>query len=97
MTKLYKSVYMTGNAVRRYQYGEKPMVVWNSYTCPYAQRLIMALAQKDVPYEKRDVNDLYTGKPPEMLLANPNGLVPSKCLLLPSSGVHLRFFKDMGS
>ena len=76
--ELFKLTNIAGAAVRRFDYGSKPLIVWNSNHCPFAQRLIIALQVKNIPYEKRDVIDLYNGKPPEMLIANPRGLVPSK-------------------
>jgi len=75
--ELFKLTNIAGAAVRRFDYGSKPLIVWNSNHCPFAQRLIIALQVKNIPYEKRDVIDLYNGKPPEMLIANPRGLVPT--------------------
>lgn len=50
------------------------MEIWHARPCPYSMRVRVALAEKGVPYQAREVD--LVRKPPELLQVNPKGGVP---------------------
>jgi len=50
------------------------MELWHAWGCPYCMRVRIALAEKGVAYEEREVD--LSRKPPELFTVNPLGGVP---------------------
>ncbi|GBG65701.1 hypothetical protein CBR_g52001 [Chara braunii] len=55
--------------------GEGEVVLYSSWYCPYAQRARISLEEKRIAYRQVEVD--LSNKPPELLAANPRGLVPA--------------------
>ncbi|KZV84991.1 glutathione S-transferase [Exidia glandulosa HHB12029] len=53
----------------------QPLVFYAGWFCPYVQRNWIALEEKGVPYQYKEVNPYK--KDPHFLAVNPKGLVPS--------------------
>jgi len=51
------------------------LVLYGSWFCPFVQRVWIALEEKDVLYQYKEVNPYK--KPPELMKVNPRGLVPA--------------------
>jgi glutathione S-transferase len=71
------------------------MTLWHAWTCPYCQRVRIALAEKGIAHERRDVD--LADKPRELFAVNPAGGVPvlvEEGRPVPDSLVILEYLED---
>ncbi|BGP53111.1 hypothetical protein JCM8202v2_000670 [Rhodotorula sphaerocarpa] len=54
---------------------QHPLVFYAGWFCPFVQRVWIALEEKGIPYEYREINPYK--KEPHFLEINPKGLVPA--------------------
>jgi glutathione S-transferase len=72
------------------------MELWHAWTCPYSQRVRIALAEKGITVEEHVVD--LASKPPVLLELNPAGGVPVLVVdgvALPDSNVILQYLEDL--
>lgn len=71
------------------------MELWHAWTCPYCMRVRVALAEKGLAYEEREID--LARKPPELLPLNPQNGVPvlvADGVAIPDSIVILQYLED---
>ena len=71
------------------------MVLWHTWGCPYCVRVRIALAEKGIPYDERDIDLAH--KPPELARMNPANAVPVLVVdgaAIPESLVILQYLED---
>ena len=71
------------------------MELWHAWICPYCIRVRIALAEKGIPYEEREVD--LARKPKELFAVNPSGAVPVLVdggAAIPESIVILQYLED---
>ncbi len=71
------------------------MELWHAWTCPYSQRVRIALAEKRLQVEEHVVD--LANKPPELMKINPAGGVPVLVVdgvAIPDSSAILRYLED---
>jgi glutathione S-transferase len=71
------------------------MVLWHTWTCPYCARVRIALAEKGIPYDEREVDLRH--KPPELARLNPASAVPVLVVgdaPIPESLVIVQYLED---
>jgi len=69
--------------------------LWHAWTCPYCMRVRVALAEKGLAYEEREID--LARKPPELLALNPQNGVPvlvADGVAIPDSIVILQYLED---
>ncbi|KAI0127333.1 glutathione-S-transferase theta, GST [Xylariales sp. AK1849] len=54
---------------------EQPLKLYAGWFCPFVQRVWLALEEKGIPYQYVEVNPYHKG--PDLMRANPRGLVPT--------------------
>ncbi|KAI1210221.1 putative glutathione-S-transferase theta, GST [Annulohypoxylon truncatum] len=54
---------------------EQPLKLFAGWFCPFVQRVWITLEEKGIPYQYIEINPYHKG--PELLRANPRGLVPT--------------------
>ncbi|XDG05387.1 hypothetical protein ABKA04_005002 [Annulohypoxylon sp. FPYF3050] len=54
---------------------EQPLKLFAGWFCPFVQRVWITLEEKRIPYQYIEINPYHKG--PELLRANPRGLVPT--------------------
>ncbi|KAI1443149.1 putative glutathione-S-transferase theta, GST [Annulohypoxylon stygium] len=54
---------------------ERPLKLFAGWFCPFVQRVWITLEEKRIPYQYIEINPYHKG--PELLRANPRGLVPT--------------------
>ncbi|KAI1265012.1 putative glutathione S-transferase [Xylariaceae sp. FL1019] len=54
---------------------EQPLKLFSGWFCPFVQRTWITLEEKGIPYQYVEVNPYHKG--PELMAANPRGLVPT--------------------
>lgn len=71
------------------------MELWHSPSCPYCQRVRIALAEKGLQVAERPVD--LAARPPELLALHPSGGVPvlvAEGTPIPESGVILQYLEE---
>jgi RNA polymerase-associated protein len=74
------------------------MELWHAWTCPYSQRVRIALAEKGLSVEEHVVD--LASKPPALLALNPAGGVPVLVVdgaAIPDSSVILQYLEDLAT
>ncbi|TVY54593.1 Glutathione S-transferase omega-1 [Lachnellula suecica] len=54
---------------------EEPLKLYSGWFCPFVQRVLLVLLEKDIPFQYIEVNPYH--KPQSLLTLNPRGLVPT--------------------
>ncbi|KAI1328139.1 putative glutathione S-transferase [Xylariaceae sp. FL0255] len=54
---------------------EQPLKLYSGWFCPFVQRTWIVLEEKGIPYQYVEINPYHKG--PELMRANPRGLVPT--------------------
>ncbi|KAI0133921.1 thioredoxin-like protein [Xylariales sp. AK1849] len=76
---------------------ENKLILYTNYTCTWANRVNMALAELTIPFEERIIN-VDGPRPPEFLRLNPRGLVPVLIYndeIIIESAIVCQFLADM--
>ncbi|HEX9049672.1 MAG TPA: glutathione S-transferase family protein [Anaeromyxobacter sp.] len=72
------------------------MELWHAWVCPYCMRVRIALAEKGIAYDEREIE--LARKPPELFAVNPAGGVPVLVVeggaAIPESIVILQYLED---
>ncbi len=71
------------------------MELWHAWTCPYCMRVRVALAEKGLRYDEKEID--LAKKPPELLALNPAGGVPVLVVdgaAIPDSSAILQYLED---
>ncbi|KAF7868376.1 hypothetical protein EAF04_004908 [Stromatinia cepivora] len=54
---------------------EEPVKLYAGWFCPFVQRVLLILLEKNIPFQYIEVNPYH--KPPSLLKLNPRGLIPT--------------------
>ncbi|KAJ5038945.1 uncharacterized protein L3040_006619 [Drepanopeziza brunnea f. sp. 'multigermtubi'] len=54
---------------------EEPLKLYSGWFCPFVQRVLLVLLEKNIPFQYIEVNPYH--KPESLLKLNPRGLVPT--------------------